>query len=353
MSTPDVDHIIAVHDESRPLARAVGSVLRGTQADVRVTVVCHNIAVAAFADALSPFAGDTRLRVLELADGVRSPSGPFNAGLDAATARFTSIMGSDDELEPGAIDSWLALAARSGAQAVLPRVRHADGTAVLTPPTRPGRTTGLDPVRDRLAYRSAPLGLISRERFGDLRMPAGFASGEDIEYSTQVWFSGAPLAFDRAGPAYLVHGDARTRVTTVPRPVAQDAGPILQVLAHPLMEDMTEQERMALVVKILRMNVLAWILHRREPRPLPEADVDALREVIAACRARAPRAQRVLSRTDMAILDAIEAGRIDDALDAVSRRTSPAPATLLPRRLVDALRREAPLRYALASLRLR
>jgi hydroxymethylpyrimidine/phosphomethylpyrimidine kinase len=52
MPEPAIDHIIAVHDLRRPIARAVSSVLDGTTVSLRVTVVCHNVARADVADAL-------------------------------------------------------------------------------------------------------------------------------------------------------------------------------------------------------------------------------------------------------------------------------------------------------------
>jgi hypothetical protein len=97
---PLVDHIIAVHNNRRPIARAVGSVLKHTSAPIRVSVVCHNTEQGEIRLILGELADDPRLRLLQLDDGIPSPSGPFNAGMDAATAPFTSIMGSDDELEP-------------------------------------------------------------------------------------------------------------------------------------------------------------------------------------------------------------------------------------------------------------
>ena len=160
---PDVDLVVAVHDLRRPIGRAVGSALANRVASVRVTVVAHGLSPDALARSLGPLADDARVRTLAFSDGVSSPAGPFNAGITAATGRFVAIMGSDDELEAGAIDSWLDVADRTGSRAVIPRLRHASGRGVPTPPVRPGRTRGLDPVRDRLAYRTAPLGLLHRE----------------------------------------------------------------------------------------------------------------------------------------------------------------------------------------------
>lgn len=351
MPEPAIDHIIAVHDLRRPIARAVSSVLDGTTVSLRVTVVCHNVARADVADALERHRDDSRLRLIELHDGVPSPSGPFNAGLDAATARFTSIMGSDDAVEPGALDSWLALADRTGSDVVIPRVTVVGRGPMLTPPVRIGRTRGLDGVRDRLAYRTSPLGLVSRPVFGALRFPAGLRSGIDVEYGNRLWFSGARIAFDRHGPAYLVHEDAPVRVSTVTKPVSGDASFLEGLLQGATFRSLTPTQRDAVVTKMLRGNVLMWITYRPTPDLWSEDDVTSLAEVLRRCAEVAPRAFRPLSRTDRDILDAFLATPHDlgRALSLLPGRTAIRPRNVMPRRLTAMLDREAPPRFGLAS----
>lgn len=356
MPDPDVDHIIAVHDPSRPISRAVGSVLDHTAGRVRVTVVCHNTDGGAIRERLRDRAGDRRLRFLDLDDGVASPAGPFNAGLDAATARFTSIMGSDDELEPGAVDSWLRLADHTAAEIVIPRVRHAGGALLATPPTRPWRSRRLDGVRDRLAYRSAPLGLVSRTRFGTLRFPPALASGEDVQYVTALWYSDAQVAFDRRGPAYLVHADAESRTSTRRRPMATDTAFAWRLFASAEFASLTEVQRTALVVKILRVNVVSWVVNRPEPDAWGGDDRRELRECVQRCLSVAPDAARPLSRADRALLEAIldEDSRTVDVIRLGRERGRfLRPAGLLPRSAADVLRREAPLRFGVASMLMR
>jgi hypothetical protein len=351
MPEPAIDHIIAVHDLRRPIERAVSSVLDGTTVSLRVTVVCHNVSREDVAGALKRHHDDPRLRLVELHDGVPSPSGPFNAGLDAATGRFTSIMGSDDAVEPGALDSWLALADRTGSDVVIPRVTVVGRGPMLTPPVRIGRTHRLDGVRDRLAYRTSPLGLVSRRRFGDLRFPPGLRSGIDVEYGNRLWFSGAPIAFDRRGPAYLVHEDAPVRVSTVAKPVAGDASFLEGLLHSDTFRALTPTQRDAVVTKMLRGNVLMWITYRPTVDLWSDADVESLAEVVRRCAEIAPRAFRPLSRTDRDILDAfLPASRdVSRALSLLPGRTSIRPRNLMPRNLTAMLDREAPPRFGLAS----
>lgn len=350
--TPRVDVVIAVHDPTRPIERAVGSVLGGTTAPVRVTVVVHNTEPAPVLERLSPFADDPRLRTQELRDGIPSPAGPFNAGLDAATAEFRAVMGSDDELEPGAIDSWLARAERAGARVVIARVRHAGGRAIPTPPTRPGRTAGLDPVRDRLSYRSAPLGLFSRDPFGDLRFPVGLPVGEDIPFVTRLWLSGQPIAYDRRGPAYLVHADAQSRTTTLIRPLEIEFQWLDALFAEEAFTGATADRQAAVVVKLLRVHVFGAVLNRPDPAMWTAVERRALAGVADRLVAVGHGIERVLARRDRALLDAIKDPGVPAAdllRAAVRRRRFGAPGTLLPRDLRCTFHREAGLRMAAAS----
>ncbi|QNA91222.1 glycosyltransferase family 2 protein [Microbacterium sp. Se63.02b] len=140
-----------------------------------VHVVCHNVDEAAIRRAAGAAAEDVRVRFLELRDGVRSPAGPFNHGLDAAEGLYVAVMGSDDEVTAGAIDAWRRTAQQDASDMVVAPLRHAGGHRVPTPPTL--RRRDLRGRRDRLAYRTAPLGLIAVPRFGGLRFTPGVATG--------------------------------------------------------------------------------------------------------------------------------------------------------------------------------
>lgn len=347
-----VDHIIAVHDPARPIARAVGSVLDHTRSTIRVSVVCHNTDPDVIRRNLGALARDERMRLLTLEDGIRSPAGPFNVGLEAATARFTSIMGSDDELQPGAIDSWLALQQRATADVVIPRLAHAGGAPVATPPARPFRKQALDGVRDRLSYRSAPLGLVSRERFGSLRMMGGLPSGEDVEYATALWFAGARIAFDRRGPAYLIHDDAADRVTFVTRAVAGDLEFMRRLLDGDTVRGLDGSQRTALVVKLFRVHLFALVHNRASAERWPVQERVALAHGVQLCLDVAPGAVAVLSRADRLLLDAMSDPDVPVQqllIAAVRRRRFGRPSTLIPRNLNHFLARESPLRMMAAS----
>lgn len=344
--------IIAVHDPRRPIARAVRSVLDHNGSALRVSVVCHNTPEAGIRERLSAHLDDPRLRTLSLDDGIRSPAGPFNAGLDAASGRFTSVMGSDDELEPGAVDSWLALADRDAAAAVIPRLRHVGGGNVPTPPVRAGRRTNLDGVRDRLSYRSAPLGLVATREFGAERFVPGLGSGEDVAYVTAVWFGGLPISFDRNGPAYLIHSDASDRMTMGVKPVSADVAFMRLLIEDPRFARLSADQRLALVIKLFRIHIFGIVSNRPHPDRWTQADRLELALMTLSLLEVAPTAPDFLSRADGRLLGAIRdtavpTQRLLDLGEARRRYTR--PQSLVPGDLRHLLAREAPLRMITAS----
>lgn len=349
-SDPTVEVIIPVHSPERPIERAVASVLSGTRAPVRVTVVAHGLKEDLVRSRLGDLTRDPRLRLVPFADGVRSPSGPFNHGLDLATGAYLSVMGSDDVLEPGAIDSWLRRARRDAADVVIARERLDGGQPVRTPPARPWRTRRLDGVKDRLAYRSAPLGLVSRARFGHLRFPGDLTVGEDVPYVAELWFGGASVSLDR-GPAYVVMDDARDRTTMTVRPVAAELAYLDATLD--VARTLGRAQATAFGTKLLRIHLFGIVSNRPDPAFWDEAARADLARAADRVLEVAPDAARPLSRADHALLRAVR----DPAVPAPvllaatrDRRRFGTPATLLPSEPRMLLHREAPPRFIVASL---
>jgi len=353
MSAP-VDVVIAVHNPDRPIGRAVASVLDGNAEQVRLTVVCHDVPADAIAAGIAPEHRD-RVRLLEHRDGLPSASGPFNAGMRAAQGEFVSIMGSDDLLEPGSVGSWLALARRAGAETVISRL--ALGTArrgVPTPPTRPWLRGLADPVRDRLSYRSAPLGLVSvaaRERLG-AELVEGMPVGGDVPYVTRLWCE-TRVACDRRGPAYVIGEGARDRVTYAPRPIHVELGFVDHLLDQEWFAAYPPAVRAAVVVKVTRIHLFGAVLNRPGRAFWTAAERADLAHLAQRLEAAAPGHAVVLSRADRALLDAIT-GRSLPAAEMIclarARRRHGRPSTVLPRDLRHLLRREAPPRLMAASL---
>lgn len=351
-----VDVVIAVHDESRPIARAVRSVLDHNGEGVRLTVVCHEVGQRAIAAAIAPEHRE-RVRYLEHSDGRRSPSGPFNAGIEAATADYVSVMGSDDQVAPGAVSSWYWLARKHDADAVLARLELSDGTVVRTPPTRPFRRGRLHPVRDRLSYRSAPLGLVSREaisRLG-LRMDPKVVVGEDVGFVTRLWFAGVVVA-DQGGPAYRIGADATDRVTMVTRPIGAELKFVRRLLEQPWFVALGLEERRAACVKLTRIHLFGAVHNRPDPQWWTPEERQALSDVGRRLLRSAPGMEAVLSLADRALLDRVLDGT-GDAITLIAlarmRRQHGAPRTLLTRDPWRMLAREAPVRMMAASALIR
>lgn len=352
---PTVDVTIAVHSAARPIQRIVGSILDGTSAPVRVNVVAHNIDPTLIEANLAGYVRDTRLRLLELRDGIASPAGPMNHGLAASTAPFISVAGSDDEFAPGAIDSWLALQAVASADVVLARIALADGRTDPYPPVRNGRRVrDLDALKDRLSYRSAPLGLINRAQHGDLRFTEGLASGEDLDYTGALWFTSRSIAYDLAGPPYLIHDDAADRVTRAPRTVAEDFGFLDAVIRSPWFTGLGKPARSAVIVKYVRMHVFDAIQARLANEEVFRQHRTELVALVERLRLLSPAAFGLLARADVAVLKALEDVDLDlERLRSmiVRRQNYRRIDSIITANPLRVLNRQAPLRTLAAGAR--
>lgn len=348
-SNPTVDVIIPVHTDQRPIARAVGSVLEGTSSSVRVIVVCHGIAAGAISAALGTWASDPRVTLLEFADGVPSPAGPVNAGLDAATADFTALLDSDDMLELGAIDSWLALQGETDADVVIPRQTRMDGSPTRTPPVRLFRTRDLDPVLDRLLYRTRQAGLVRRAMFGTVRMAQGLRSGEDVQQGLAIWFSGANIVFARNAAGYVIGDESDDRTSMSPKPAHESLLFLEPVLSSELVRRLTAVQRESLAVKLLRTHILdVATVSAKSSNRQDIADLAAASERILEL---SPDALRYLSRTEARAIRALRAKAEPDQLWRLlnQRYEFWRPSNLLPDSLFHIIHREAPLRLLAAS----
>ncbi|MGC5584917.1 glycosyltransferase [Ornithinimicrobium sp. W1665] len=369
---PLVDLVVATHSPARQTGRAVASALADEVDDaladdvgdvgdggggVRVSVVCHEVDVADVRATLpAGVRDDPRVRLLELRDGIPSPSGPFNAGLDAATAPWVAILGSDDTLAPGAVRGWLSAAAGLDPEdpVVVVAPLELSGRVVPTPPVRPGRRDRLDLVRDRLSYRSAPLGLISR---GALRLPGarlleGAQVGGDVPMVTALW-SQARVVLAAGAPPYRVHEDAADRVTYDPRPVREQLRSVDVLWDLPWVRDLPPRARRAVGTKVLRIHVFGALPTRPDPAWWsPDERVELARAARRVLQ-EAPGCADPLSLADHDLLGAV----LDPAVPAErllalaeARRRHGRPRTLLPSSWRHALHREAPLRFMAASL---
>jgi hypothetical protein len=353
--THAVEVIVPVHDERRPTQRAVSSLLRSGLDDsqLRVTVVCHNVDVNAIRATLDGAVG-SRVRLVELHDGLTTPAAPFNFGIENSRADYVSIMGSDDLLEDGALAAWLDLARRHRLSAVIPAERHDTGAKVRTPPVRWRRVAGLDPLRDRLAYRTAPLGLLKRETLGalGLRFPTHLRNGSDQLFGLKLWFSGERIGYGRGLPSYVVGNDAPSRVTFQATPPEQDFAAITELVEDSWFTAQDAGVRRAIIVKTVRIHVFSGVLVRLREERWTERDAEYLAALLARYRESAPAWERSLSIADRRLIDAISSG---SAAVSTLRRLSTErtefrrPAAILTRHPAGILARDGAPRFMIAS----
>lgn len=350
---PRADVIIAAHNPARPVARAVDSVVNGNP-EAQTVVVCHNTSIDSIRDTLTPRSVE-QVRFIELNDGIKAPSGPFNHGIAESTAEFVSIMGSDDRLDAGAVANWLAVADRWQADAVITRlVRGDDRSLVRSPVKRPWRHGPLDIVRDRLSYRSAPLGLVRRstvDRLG-LELTPGARSGGDLEFVSRLWAGGRVVYAD--GPGYVEMPDATDRVTYVMKPVAEEFCWINELLTGDWFANQPARVRRAIGVKLIRRNLIDTILKRRE---LVSWDAEDLSVLIATTRRMvqaAPGVYQLLSAREADLLTAIREGRTEQfAARVAATKVFRHPAALLGRHPSSWTHPAGSLRFAVAGALMR
>ncbi|WP_167758048.1 glycosyltransferase [Microbacterium sp. dk485] len=345
MSEHRVDVVVAVHNDARPVERAVASVLR-ERVPLRVLVVAHNVDPARITSRLAALADDPRVSVLALEDGVRSPANAFNHGVVAACADYVCIIGSDDELQAGALEAWVELGDRTGARAVVAPIVRDGGGVVPTPRIRPGRRRTLDADRDRLYERTAPLGLQRRAALGDLRYAEGLPRGVDQAYGLALWLGGG-IVFDPTAPAYLEHADQSDRVTHVFGPLADDFAFLPGVLE--LLADRPLAVRRAVASKLLRVHLIPALTQRAGTSSLQAADLLAARAVAAQLRAVGPGSAGLLPRAPAEVLAALEGGASVADVAAVAGRSAPLWRRLVPARACWLLHRHAPLRLQMAA----
>lgn len=349
VNEPRVDVIIPVHTATRPIARAVASVLVDSVAPIRVNVVCHRISPEAIKLALGSWAQSPQVRFLSIDDGVPSPAGPINYGYSQATAEFTTLLDSDDEYEPGAIDAWLAVQRRDDADVVIAPLRHSDGRSPRTPPTRPFRSRTLDGVRDRLAYRTRQHGLVRTARFPDLAMSSGLRTGEDVVQGATLWYSSARISYARSAPAYVIHADADNRASTSTKPAAESLRFLDAIISGPLRDTLTARQKESLTVKILRTHVID-VLRACLRDGLSEPDLVALSDSVQRLNEFSPGAMRVLSRRESRVIGALANTPELDRLEAELERLYDfwRPSNLMSASMNVSLHREAPLRLLAA-----
>lgn len=348
--TADVDILIPIHSASRPVARAVSSVLDGSTADIRVLVIAHGVDPDAIRNALGGYSTHPSVSVVPFVDGIPSPAGPLTHGLELVTASWFAKLDSDDTFATGSVDSWLRTASATGADIVLPRMRVMPSRRHYpTPPRRPFRRV-LDPVRDRIAYRTSTMGLMRASLRETARPTGGVPTGEDIAPSLRLWFGNNRIVRASSAADYLVGESAGDRVTAAASTAAAQLAFVAPLLADPMWFRFSQAEAIAAVIKVLRVHVLGAL--SRQPELYDEASIDLVAAAARQVASMAPNASGLLSRFDLRLLDALCAATSDVKAvraAAIERRKYLRLDALLTTKLSGSFRREAPIRYLAAS----
>lgn len=342
---PLIDVVVAVHTTARPVERAVSSALADPALPVRVTVVAHGLRSAELQPRLAEVS-DTRLRVIEHHDGIASPAGPMNAGMLAATARYVTVIGSDDYYEPGALRAALARTT-SGADVAIMPIRREGGARIPTPLPRWGRTRRLDAVRDRLFTRTAPLALVDRALMLAAGAPftEGLASGEDLAVSTRLWLQAHRVDYDSAAPAYVIGADAPDRVTAARRPAVDELRAVTLLIADPAVRAQPDTVRRALAVKLARVHVIGAVDRRRDAEPAP-GEQEVLASLARELHAFAPGFTAPLARAESRLITALADEQPWSAITALDRARDAGPwrDRVLSTRIHHSLQTDAVLR---------
>ena len=342
--------VIPVHQLDRPVARAVASALAAADSgQVKVLVVCHGIAADDVRKRLSELPQE-HIGLLEFADGIPSPAGPKNAGLKTAATRYVAFLDSDDFLEARALSQWIGQADASQADAVLAPLRTQGGTPIRSPRLRLLRTGPLHPVRDRIAYRTAPLGILrlSTVRRLGLKFTEGLRSGEDMEFSLRLWFSGGRIEIGQRGGTYVVGEDAVERVTGQMLPLGEEFRALLGVVTADWVRELPRSARHAIAVKMLRIHVLSAMYRRGGGFPWTADDRKALAATVDAIKKLAPSVERPLSVAELELLRLAEESHtsLETFTDALTRWPAGGyRSQVMTPRLLDNLRWESSFRH--------
>ena len=358
-----IDVVIPVHDPARPLARALDSVL-GQQRELAalgvvlvVTVVCHNRSAAEITASLPPtLAADDAVSWLPCHDGGNSPAGPRNAALAASSATFLCFLDSDDHLEPGSLAAWWRAAEDHKAAAVIAPLRTPEGSFLRTPRIRPFKPAVLDPVRDGLAYRSLPFGLLRRAALQacGFAYAEGIPIGEDLETTLKLWFRGGRIVYPYGAPAYRQTDDAGPeRVTSTVRPLAEEFQWLEAMVRAPWLRAAPLRERRAIALKLMRIHGIGALLRRGTMpaggggRVWSPAEQAAWVTVDRHLRDMAGGKLPALSRKDVQLCrEAAQAGSIEELRAAVVRHSQAGrKGALVTENPLALLSRESVLRH--------
>lgn len=318
-----VQIVVPVHTLDRPIRRAVESILADPHSGA--IVVAHNLDPE---DLDIP--KDPRVHVVHLEGAQGKPGAAFDAGISAATAPWVGIMGSDDWFEQGSLDCLVSHGEEDGADFVLAPLAYQGGRRGFLPRTL--RNRGLRAVRDRLFYRTAPLGigrtvLMQEERF---EFGATHPVGSDVEVSVRLWTSDLSISYFPDDPAYVVGADAKTRTTLIKRPLSVHGAAWKGIWEDLHLATLDPSEREALAVKIMRVHVHGAVAARPHPEDWGENDFEWLSELMQHLLEEAPNALQSFRRSTAATLTSLAQGDMAGTLERLAEEEKRSIRGLVP-----------------------
>lgn len=350
---PLVDVVIPVHSLSRPLGRAVDSAMVGIQplpaGAYVITVVAHHLSTEQVRGMLTERQLE-HVRIVEAPAEGTTAAAPRTAGLAHTDAKYICFLDSDDSYQPGAVGRWVKIAERRHSDMVIPWLRHSNGRTDITPVIRPGRTSNLDPVADRLVYRASVFGLQRVETVRRLgaEFDFGTSTGEDQAFVMRLYAGAARIDYAPGEPTYVMHADATDRVSQTPSPVRAQLEPSVRMLHKSWFEGAALELRRAFVVKVVRINVFEAVSAHVKAGTWSQDEAQGARDALSRLLDGVPGARGDFSRADLRVIDLLlsedpDEDRLNSALDA--RRRFASPGAILTAKPAHVLGRNAPLRF--------
>lgn len=165
------------------------------------------------------------VRIIEAPAEGATAAAPRTAGLEHTNAKYICFLDSDDSYQPGAVGRWVKIAEKRHSDMVIPWLKHSNGRTDITPVIRPGRTSNLDPIADRLVYRASVFGLQRVETVRRLgaEFDFGTSTGEDQAFVMRLYAGAARIDYAPGEPTYVMHADATDRVSQTPSRFARSS----------------------------------------------------------------------------------------------------------------------------------
>lgn len=316
MSAVRAQIVVPVHSLDRPIRRSTESILKCRQAGV--LVVAHGVDPKSL-----DLPESERLTVVQVADEIGLPGVPFNRGLDQTSAPWVGVMGSDDWYEDGAIEAMLDHLTKDRADGIIAPLRYAGKDENEITPTT-WRRRNLRPGRDRMFFRTAPLGLFRGEIMRDsaYQFNEGSPAGTDVVNGAVLWSSGFSVSYYPEDPAYVVGDDAVTRVTRVARALSVHAAEWRNLWFDPNIRQLSGRDRKALANKMMIQHVLPLVSAWSDAERWGEGDFEWLVGTARQLVEEVPSLPGTINRAKRPVLEALLTGDFEATLKAEKASTT-------------------------------